>query len=88
MAAPEPIAGLIELRFRGLIERPYRSPAQLNLLIDLLPDAVRLPEPHQFSTELLGMPVARAPVPQCSVIGSEHQILLVAEAIAALPGWV
>jgi serine kinase of HPr protein (carbohydrate metabolism regulator) len=84
MAAPAPIAGLIELRGRGIISRPHRSPVPLHLLIDLVPELVRMPESHAFTTELLGVAVARAPVPQAGQIGLEHQMLLVSEAIAAL----
>lgn len=84
MAAPAPIAGLIELRGRGILSRPHRSPAPLHLLIDLVPELVRMPESHAFTDELLGLAVARAPVPQAGQIGLEHQMLLVSEAIAAL----
>lgn len=84
MAAPAPIAGLIELRGRGIISRSHRSPAPLHLLIDLVPELVRMPESHAFTAELLGLAVARAPVPQAGQIGLEHQMLLVSEAIAAL----
>lgn len=84
MAALAPIAGLIELRGRGIISRPYRGPVPLHLLIDLVPELVRMPESHAFTGELLGLSVARAPVPQAGQIGLEHQMLLVSEAIAAL----
>jgi serine kinase of HPr protein (carbohydrate metabolism regulator) len=84
MAAPAPIAGLIELRGRGILSRPHRSPVPLHLLIDLVPELVRMPESHAFTAELLGLSVAHAPVPQAGQIGLEHQMLLVSEAIAAL----
>ena len=84
MAAPVPIAGLIELRGRGIISRPHRSPVPLHLLIDLVPELVRMPESHAFTAELLGHSVPRAPVPQAGSIGLEHQMLLVSEALAAL----
>jgi len=84
MAVPERIAGLIELRFRGPLRRPYRSPVDLHLVVDLLHEATRLPEPSGFSTDLLGIAVARAPVPRESIIGLGHQVILVVEALAAL----
>jgi serine kinase of HPr protein (carbohydrate metabolism regulator) len=84
MTAPEPIAGLIELRFRGLIPRPHRSPVDLNLVVDLVSDPIRLPEPGAFTADLLGLEIARAPVPQGSLLALGHQVLLVNEAVKAL----
>lgn len=84
MSAPAPIAGLIELRGRGIITRPYRSPVPLHLLIDLVPELVRMPESHAFTSELLGVSLPRAPLPEARLAGLEHQMLLVSEALAAL----
>ena len=84
MAAPATIAGLIELRGRGILSRPHRSPVPLHLLIDLVPELVRMPESDAFTAELLGLSVPRAPVPQAGLIGLDHQMLLVSEALAAL----
>lgn len=84
MGAPAPIAGLIELRGRGIISRPYRSPVPLHLLIDLVPDLARMPESDAFTAALLGLVLPRAPVPQTGLIGLDHQMLLVSEALAAL----
>ena len=84
MAAPPSIAGLIELRFRGIVQRPYRSPTELHLVIDLVPELVRMPDPAEFSSDVLGVAVARAPVPQSSLLGLEQQALLVSEAIKAI----
>jgi serine kinase of HPr protein (carbohydrate metabolism regulator) len=84
MAAPATIAGLIELRGRGILTRSHRSPVPLHLLIDLVPELVRMPESHAFTAELLGHSVPRAPVPQAGLIGLDHQMLLVSEALAAL----
>lgn len=84
MSAPAPIAGLIELRGRGILHRPHVSPAPLHLLVDLVPELTRMPESPAFSGEILGVALPRAPVPEARLIGLEHQILLVSEAIAAL----
>lgn len=84
MCAPDSLAGLIELRGRGIIRRPHRSLVTLHLLIDLVPEMVRMPEEDAMVTEIAGCVVARAPVPAANVIGVNHQILLVIEAIAAL----
>lgn len=84
MKAPGQLEGLIELRGRGIIRRPHRSLAPLHLVIDLVPDLIRMVEEDQLETELFGTTLARAPVPMAGVVGLGHQILLVAEAIAAL----
>ena len=84
MHAPENLAGLIELRGRGIISRPHRSPVSLHLVIDMVPEMVRMVEEDAFITELVGTMVPRAPVPFGSVISLGHQILLVLEAISAL----
>lgn len=84
MRAPESIAGLIELRGRGIVKRPHKSPVALHLVIDLVPDLARMLEEDQMVTDLAGQIVARAPVPSGDVVSLGHQMLLVIEAIAAL----
>lgn len=84
MQAPAALAGLIELRGRGIISRPHKNLVTVNLIVDLVPDMVRIVEEDQFVTELAGITIARAPVPYGSVISLGHQLLLVVEAIADL----
>ncbi|MFD2648315.1 HPr kinase/phosphorylase [Devosia albogilva] len=84
MQAPPQLAGLIELRGRGIISRPHRNLVPLHLVIDLIPDFVRLIEEDELTTELMGHTLPRAPVPRSGVIALGHQVLLVAEAVAAL----
>lgn len=84
MQAPKTIAGLIELRGRGIVQRPYRNGVTLGLIVDLVPDLVRMPDEAALQTELAGLTLPRAPVPDSRTIGVEHQMLLVAEAISAL----
>lgn len=84
MRAPESLAGLIELRGRGIIRRPHKSLVTLHLVIDLVPDLVRMLEEDAMVTEIAGTRLARAPVPYGDVISLGHQVLLVVEAIAAL----
>ena len=84
MKAPESLAGLIELRGRGIVRRPHKSLVTLHLVIDLVPDMVRMLEEDAMVTEIAGARLARAPVPAADVIGVTHQMLLVLEAIAAL----
>ena len=86
MAAPARLAGLIELRGRGIVSRPHQSPVPLHLVIDLVPELVRMLEEDALVTELAGLTLARAPVPYASAVGVAHQLLLVLEAIRALEG--
>lgn len=84
MRPPATLAGLIELRGRGIVKRPFRAPVPLHLVIDLVPALVRMPEEDELVTDILGVRLARAPVPAAGVAGVNHQMLLVSEAIAAL----
>lgn len=86
MRAPETLAGLIELRGRGIVKRPHKSLVTLHLVIDLVPDFVRMLEEDAMVTEISGARVARAPVPAADVASLGHQMLLVIEAMAALGG--
>lgn len=84
MQAPDTLAGLIELRGRGIVSRPHRNLVTLDLVIDLVPDMIRMLEEDQLQTEISGTSIPRAPVPYGSVISLGHQVLLVVEALAAL----
>lgn len=84
MQAPEKLAGLIELRGRGIVTRPHRNLVTLHLVIDLVPEMVRMLEEDAMVTDVAGMTLPRAPVPDSSIISLGHQVLLVAEAVAAL----
>ncbi len=84
MRAPANLAGLIELRGRGIVKRPYRSPVRLDLVIDLVPELVRMLEDDALQTVIEGVTLARAPVPVAGVVNVWHQMLLVSEAMAAL----
>ena len=83
MLAPPRLAGLIELRGRGIVSRPHRQSARLDVVIDLVPDLVRLIEEEELVTELFGRVLPRAPVPQAGIVSLGHQELLVVEAIRA-----
>ena len=83
MIAPPQLAGLIELRGRGIVSRPHRQRAPLHLVLDLVPDLTRMVEEEELQTELLGHVLPRAPIPQAGVVGLGHQMLLAAEAIRA-----
>jgi serine kinase of HPr protein (carbohydrate metabolism regulator) len=83
MHAPPTIAGLIELRGRGIVRRPHVASARLDLVVDLVDDLVRMLEESEFQTDLIGIALARCPVPRRGVADSGHQLLLVAEALEA-----
>ena len=84
LSPPENIAGLIELRGRGIVRRPHRETVRLDLIVDLVPALERMPEINDFRTMLLNREIARCPVPQVGVIGIEHQRLLIEEALSAI----
>jgi serine kinase of HPr protein (carbohydrate metabolism regulator) len=84
MSPPPNLAGLIELRGRGIIKRPYRSAVRLDLVIDLVPELIRMLEDDELQTVLESVTLARAPVPVAGVVNVWHQMLLVSEAMAAL----
>lgn len=84
LSPPKAIAGLIELRGRGIIRRPYVEAARLALIVDLVPELVRMPEETAFTTIILGIAVPRCPVPAAGIIGIEHQRLLIEAALDAI----
>jgi serine kinase of HPr protein (carbohydrate metabolism regulator) len=84
MQAPVGIAGKIELRGRGIVARPHVKSAPVHLVVDLVEDYQRLLEEDALGTELLGVAVARCPVPRRGVIDPQHQMLLVVEALRAV----
>jgi serine kinase of HPr protein (carbohydrate metabolism regulator) len=83
MMAPPQLAGLIELRGRGIVSRPQQQRAQLHLVIDLVPELTRMVEEEELQATLLERTLARAPIPQAGVVSLGHQILLAAEAVRA-----
>lgn len=84
MRAPKAIEGLIELRGRGIVQRPFSAEAPLSLVIDLVDTLERMVEEDALSTELLGVTLPRAPVPRAGIVDARHQLLLVKEALRAL----
>lgn len=85
MRAPKAIEGLIELRGRGIVRRPFQAEAPLHLVVDLVDTFDRLVEEDALRTELLGVGLARAPVPKAGLVDARHQLLLVREALRGLP---
>ncbi len=84
MQAPTGIAGRIELRGRGIVTRPSAASAPVHLVVDLVDDYQRLLEEEALSTELMGVAVARCPVPRRGIVDPQHQVLLVVEALRAV----
>lgn len=83
MHAPKTIAGLIELRGRGIVRRPFVESAPLHLVVDLVDELTRMLEDDEFRTDLLGVTLSRCAVPRRGVTDSAHQVLLVTEALIA-----
>jgi len=84
MHAPQNIGGLIELRGRGIVTRPYLSKATLHLVVDLVDAVERMVEEDQLVTAIEGVTLARCPVPRAGKVDSRHQLLLIREAVRAL----
>lgn len=84
MRAPKAIEGLIELRGRGIVTRPFVAEGPLNLVIDLVDTLERMLEEDALSVDLSGVTVARAPVPKAGIVDARHQMLLIKEAVRAL----
>ena len=87
MLAPKSIEGLVELRGRGIVSRPFTRMAPVHLVVDLVPTLERMVEEDELTTELSGVPLPRCPVPQAGIVDARHQLLLIKEALRALsPG--
>ncbi len=84
MHAPKAIEGLVELRGRGIVSRPFAAKAPLNLVIDLVDGLERMVEEDALVTILMGVSLPRAPVPRAGKVDSRHQVLLIREALRAL----
>jgi serine kinase of HPr protein (carbohydrate metabolism regulator) len=84
MTAPASLAGLIELRGLGIVERPHRNLVTLHLVVDLVPDLTRMLEDEDMRTEIAGVNLARQPVPASGAVELGHRVLLVVEAIRRL----
>lgn len=84
MHAPASIGGLIELRGRGIVTRPFVEKAQVHLVVDTNAELTRLIEDDELTTELEGVTLARCPVPSHDRVEITQQKLLVLEALRAL----
>jgi serine kinase of HPr protein (carbohydrate metabolism regulator) len=60
-AAPDAIAGLLEIRGQGIVRVPFVARATVDLVVDLMPAAEcpRLPAPEERAVTLCGVTVAR-----------------------------
>ncbi len=81
MHAPPTIAGLIELRGRGIVRRPHVAKAPAHLVVDFVEKLERMVEEEALVTEVLGVALPRCPIPKAGVIDFAHQLLLIAEAV-------
>ena len=84
MHAPKAIEGLIELRGRGIVSRPFVASAPLHLVVDLVDTLERMVEEDSLVVTLEGITLARCPVPRAGTVDSRHQVLLIREALRAL----
>ena len=58
----------------------------MDLVVDLVATTDRMPAESEQQTVLMGLRLARCPVPRAGLIEMAHQMLLVREALRALPG--
>ncbi|BBE72280.1 HPr kinase/phosphorylase [Oharaeibacter diazotrophicus] len=65
--APATIAGLVERRGRGIEARDHEPACVVRLVVDLVETVERMPEPDAFATAILGVALARQPVPARSL---------------------
>jgi len=84
MRAPKTIEGLIELRGRGIVSRPFVAHAPLHLVVDLVDALERMVEEDTLVATLDGITLARCPVPRAGIVDSRHQVLLIREALRVL----
>jgi serine kinase of HPr protein (carbohydrate metabolism regulator) len=80
LAAPPPsLAGLMEVRGEGIVQRPYLSPVVIRLVVDLLPaeKCPRLPEDGERTVRMEGIALPRLIVP----IGAPDGVLRIAAAL-------
>jgi serine kinase of HPr protein (carbohydrate metabolism regulator) len=82
-SVPAAIAGLIELRGRGLVAMPHERFGVIRLIADIVSDTEleRMPEAHQLTVALFEIAVPRQPVPAAT----EAAVRLIEAALAALP---
>lgn len=64
-SVPAPIAGLLEIRGQGIMRVPHRSPAPIELVVDLEPPEVcqRMPQDEDRTVVLAGIVVRRVVLP-------------------------
>ena len=61
MRAPKSIEGLIELRGRGIVSRPFVAEAPLHLVVDLVDHLERMVEEDALVTLLAGVAISALP---------------------------
>jgi len=64
-SAPPAIAGLAEMRGRGIVAVRHEAAAVIRLVVDLVAPgaAERMPQPAALTTEILGVVLPRQPLP-------------------------
>lgn len=78
------VAGLLEMRGRGLLRLPFERAAVVALVVDIVPsDGIeRLPETAELHVEACGVRLPRQPVPA----GLEPALSLIGAALSAISG--
>jgi len=66
IAEPHPrVTGLLEMRYRGIIETDYRKQAVIRMVVDFVPqDSIeRMPEKGEFQINIMGLTLPRQILP-------------------------
>jgi HPr kinase/phosphorylase len=81
--SPGAMSGKLELRGRGLADVPHERSAVIRLVVDMANETglERLPGDDQLRVDILGVTLARQPVPAAS----DGAVLLVSAALHSLP---
>ncbi len=84
MRAPVALQGKIELWGRGILEVEFIPFANIDLIVDIVDQGVRMPENAAFVELFHGLELPRCPLPSVQSIGFEHQRLLLHAALETL----
>jgi hypothetical protein len=80
-----PIAGLPNCAAAASSAATMSAEAPVHLVVDLVDRLERMVEEHELLTEVMGVALPRCPVPRSGLAELGHQMLLVSEALRALP---
>lgn len=84
MRAPLELQGKIELWGHGIMEVNFTPCSEVNLILDIVDQGVRMPEDGAFIEQFHGVALPHCPIPSVQKIGFTHQRLLLHAMLMAL----